>query len=258
MRLHRFQIMLYRRDCLRRIVKQDTRNPERFRSDGVARLIVNEQRFVWCHIKAVEGEAIHRWVGLCETNFSRDHYLVDELAEWKRFDEHSARIRPRIRRQRQLIVGTQPTQRFHRWIQILIDKMLALPLLIGIAFIHLYARLVVTAQTAVLETTSAWNSLRRSWQLTCYLPKRTLVLIMLIEICSVVLLLLPQIALFSSPDRLFEDPYDRWNTIYHLILAILLTPLTTTVFTVLYHDIRSRYEGADIAQHDKYVSGSGL
>ncbi|HET9224748.1 MAG TPA: glycerophosphoryl diester phosphodiesterase membrane domain-containing protein [Roseiflexaceae bacterium] len=127
-----------------------------------------------------------------------------------------------------------------------------LVLLIVVASIFVYTRLLLTPQAIVLEDHAAWAGIRRSWRLVEGSFWRTLAIMLLMGILIYLISALPAgILSFSltlanrgSPSGLIFS--QAISALVAEIGVIIALPLQLAVYTLLYYDLRVRKEGYDI------------
>jgi hypothetical protein len=141
--------------------------------------------------------------------------------------------------------------------------MFGLFVVLGLAALVFYARLLVTTQAIVLEGQGALAGLARSWRLVAGSFWRTLGILVLMGVLSYIIAALPatvvSFALTISSGNALDNLVR--NQIITTLLAqlgqIVVLPLQLAIYTLLYYDLRIRKEGYDIelmAQAQQAVS----
>ncbi|MBK9944994.1 MAG: glycerophosphoryl diester phosphodiesterase membrane domain-containing protein [Kouleothrix sp.] len=130
--------------------------------------------------------------------------------------------------------------------------MLGLLLLLGLASLFFYTRLIVTTQAIVLEDRGPLSGLGRSWRLISGSFWRTLAIAVLMYILAYIIAGIPS-ALVSFVLQLLSanslGAIMRNQAIVTLVATlgqIVILPLQLVIFTLLYYDLRVRKEGYDL------------
>jgi membrane-anchored glycerophosphoryl diester phosphodiesterase (GDPDase) len=130
--------------------------------------------------------------------------------------------------------------------------LLFLLLVVAVASIFVYTRLLLTPQAIVLEDRQALAGLQRSWRLVGGSFWRTLAIMLLMGILIYLISALPAGILSfsltlasggSTSNLMFNQAI---STLVAEIGIIIALPLQLAVYTLLYYDLRIRKEGYDI------------
>jgi hypothetical protein len=130
--------------------------------------------------------------------------------------------------------------------------LLLLALLVIVASIFVYTRLLLTPQTIVLEDQGPLDGIRRSWRLVGGAFWRAVAILLLMGILTYFISTLPALmvnlsltfATRGSVDGLMLN--QALTTLVAEIGVIIALPLQLAVYTLLYYDLRVRKEGYDI------------
>jgi hypothetical protein len=130
--------------------------------------------------------------------------------------------------------------------------LLGLVLLVIVASIFVYTRLLVTPQAIVLEDQGALAGIGRSWRLVGGSFWRAVAILLLMGILAYLISALPASILSVSLTLASRGSLDSLmlnqalTTLVAQIGLIIALPLQLAVYTLLYYDLRIRKEGYDI------------
>jgi hypothetical protein len=130
--------------------------------------------------------------------------------------------------------------------------LLLLVLLVIVASIFVYARLLLTPQAIVLEDHRALAGIKRSWQLVGGSFWRTLAIMLLMGVLVYLIAALPatilsfSLTLASGGSASSMMLNQAITALVAQIGVIIALPLQLAVYTLLYYDLRVRKEGYDI------------
>jgi hypothetical protein len=124
-------------------------------------------------------------------------------------------------------------------------------LLLIVASLFIYVRLLFATQAIVLEDQGPLEGLKRSWRLVGQSFWRTLGSVFLVFVFAYIILVivhLPVLAVVALTGIMFNDIalYQTINVLVSYLLMVLILPFQFTIFTLLYYDLRIRKEGYDI------------
>jgi hypothetical protein len=128
----------------------------------------------------------------------------------------------------------------------------AVALLVIVASIFVYTRLLVTPQAIVLEDQGALAGIGRSWRLTGGAFWRAVAILLLMGILTYFISALPALIVNLSLTLASRGSVDSFmlnqalTTLVAQIGVIVALPLQLAVYTLLYYDLRVRKEGYDI------------
>jgi hypothetical protein len=140
--------------------------------------------------------------------------------------------------------------------------LLFLVLLVVVASIFIYTRLLLTPQAIVLEDQNALTGIQRSWRLVGGSFWRTLAIMFLMGILIYLISALPAGILSFSLTLASRGSVDSMmlnqaiTTLVAQIGVIIALPLQLAVYTLLYYDLRVRKEGYDIEMLAQQVAQS--
>jgi hypothetical protein len=123
----------------------------------------------------------------------------------------------------------------------------------------LYARLALTAPAVLLERIGPLAGLRRSWGLTRGALGRTLMVVAVLGCFNALLTWAPYTLVRVLPRASAADIVVIYRALGLLVGAatVLVTPLNSIAFTLLYYDQRSRSEGYDLERRLVDTEGYG-
>jgi hypothetical protein len=129
--------------------------------------------------------------------------------------------------------------------------MVGLVLLLVVASLLIYVRLLLSTQAIVLEGHGPLEGLKRSWRLVGQSFWRTLGIVVLVFVFAYIISLivqLPALAVLALTGAMFSNItlYQTINVLVAYLVMILILPLQFTIFTLLYYDLRVRKEGYDM------------
>lgn len=129
--------------------------------------------------------------------------------------------------------------------------LIGLALLLGLAALLLYVRLLLTTQAIVLEGRGSLDGLRRSWRLVGMSFWRSLGIVLLVYIFASLIstvVQFPLLALAAASGFVFNNLglSQGLNILATYAVLILILPLQFIIFTLLYYDLRMRKEGYDL------------
>jgi len=138
--------------------------------------------------------------------------------------------------------------------------MFGLFILLGLAALFFYTRLLITTQAIVLEGQGPLAGLARSWRLVAGSFWRTLGILVLMGFLSYIIAAFPATVVSFALTIGSGNALDNLvrNQIITTLLAqlgqIIVLPLQLAIYTLLYYDLRIRKEGYDLELMAQQVS----
>lgn len=130
--------------------------------------------------------------------------------------------------------------------------MIGLFVLLGLAALYVYTRLMLTTQTIVLEDRGPLAGIGRSWRLIGGSFWRSLGVLVLMGILTYFIAQLPGTIVSFSLTLASRNALDNLivnqiiTTLFVQIGEIIALPLQLAIYTLLYYDLRIRKEGYDL------------
>lgn len=129
--------------------------------------------------------------------------------------------------------------------------LIGLLLVLMLAALLLYVRLLLTTQAIVLEGRGPLDGLRRSWRLVGMSFWRSLGIVVLVYIFASLIstvVQLPLLALSAASGLAFNNLAlsQGLNVLATYAVLIVILPIQFIIFTLLYYDLRMRKEGYDL------------
>lgn len=135
---------------------------------------------------------------------------------------------------------------------LIVFLILGLAVLLTLATLYLYTRLLVTTQAIVLEGQGPLAGIARSWRLVGGAFWRTLAIAVLMYVLAYLIAGIPSVIVSFALQFLSGNALDALvrNQVIVAIIAqvgqILVLPLQLLIYTLVYYDLRVRKEGYDL------------